>query len=93
MPRLLTIVQDPLAATALTTFGLVVLAMIAVVSIGLWIVVARGRARREIRAFDDPTDDPVGALRQEDLVVQGSPGPKDTVVAQLVKTPQTPPSA
>ncbi|HEX3920149.1 MAG TPA: hypothetical protein VHW60_22650 [Caulobacteraceae bacterium] len=92
MPRL-AIVQDTFAATVLTTFGLVVLAMIAVVSVGLWVVVARGRARREIKAFDDPTDDPVGALRQEDLVVQDTPSPKDTVVAQLVRTPQTPPNA
>jgi hypothetical protein len=94
MLRPIVIVQDSAAAMALTTWGLAGLVMVAVVSLALWIVVARGRARREIKDFDTSANDPaLRALRQEDLVVQdapASPAPDDTVVAQLVRAGQPP---
>jgi hypothetical protein len=88
--------QNPAAASALMWFGIVILALVAVLSVALWIVVARGRARQDVQDFDHSESDPaVGALRRRPLVVQRSPKPRgrdEPVVARLEPTGDSEPS-
>jgi len=90
MLRLDVIVQDPAAASAFAWFGGALFALLAALAIGLWIVVARGRARRDIRDFDDSAADPgLEALRHRRLVLlraRKPRGPHATVVAKLEPT-------
>ena len=73
---------NPAGASAITWFGLIILALLAVVVVGLWVVVA-GRLARN-RDNDPDSDDPgLDALRQQHLVVRRQGGQKDAVVAEL----------
>jgi hypothetical protein len=73
---------NPAGASAITWFGVIVLALVAVVVVGLWVVVA-GRLARN-RDNDPDSDDPgVDALRHLRFVVRRQRGPKGAVVAEL----------
>ncbi len=87
MPRLDTIVHNPAAASAVTLSDAALLVLLALMAVGLWVVVARGQARRAIRDFDESASDRgLEALRRRRLVVRRGPrphGPQDAVVAEL----------
>jgi hypothetical protein len=87
MLRLAIIARNPALTSAITSFGMIVLALVAVLIVGLWVVVARGQARRNIRDFDDSASDPgLDALRHERLVVRNSRGPQDAVESEFERT-------
>jgi hypothetical protein len=91
MLRLNIIQQNPALASAITWFGMILLAVMAVLIVALWVVVARGRARRDARDFDQSASDPgLEALRHERLVVQPG-GPQGDVEAELERTEPTDP--
>jgi len=92
MLRLSIIVQNPAMASAITTFGVILLALVAAMILGLWVVVARGRARRDAEDFDESASD-LEALRHERLVRQPSDGSQAAVVAELERTGESGPTA
>jgi hypothetical protein len=76
MPRLDTIVHNPAAASAVTLSDAALLVLLALMAVGLWVVVARGQARRAIRDFDESASDRgLEALRRRRLVVRRAPRP------------------
>jgi hypothetical protein len=92
----LDIVQhNPAIADLLTAFGVVLLAAVAALTLGLWLVVVRGRARRQIREFNDSASDSgIEALRHERLVARPTPAaqaPQGVVVADLERTEEPDP--
>jgi hypothetical protein len=92
MLRLDIIQQNPAFASAITWFGVIVLALVAALTAGLWVVVARGRARRNAQDFDDSASDPgLEALRHERLVVRpsGAPG---AVEVEIERTGESEPT-
>jgi hypothetical protein len=73
---------NPAGASAITWFGVIILALLAVVVVGLWLVVARQLARN--RDNDPDSDDPgLDALRRQRLIVRRPRGRQATVVAEL----------
>jgi hypothetical protein len=96
MLRLAIIARNPALTSAITSFGMILLALMAVMIVGLWVVVARGRARRDARDFDESASDPgLEALRHERLVVTPSRAPGDPhadVEAQLERTEASEPT-
>jgi hypothetical protein len=73
---------NPTGTSAITWFGMIVLALLAVVVAGLWVFIARRLARN--RAEDPDSDDPsLDALRQQHLVVHEPEGKPGAVVAEL----------
>ena len=94
MLRLSIIVQNPAMASAITLFGVIVLALVAALILGLWVVVARGRARRDAEDFDESASgSDLEALRHERLVRQPSDGSQAAVVAELERTGESGPTA
>ena len=87
MLRLNVVVQNPAAASALDWFGVVLFVLLAALVVALWIVVARGRARRNVKDFDDSASDRgLQALRHRRLVVRPARKPRGSqaaVVAEL----------
>ncbi len=90
MLRLNIVQHNPEVANLVTSFGFVLLALVAALTLALWIVVARGRARRDIQDFDaSDADSGLEALRHERLVVRPSATPAEpqaAVVAELEPT-------
>jgi hypothetical protein len=87
------VTQNPAGAAALTAAGVILMLILAVVAVGVWVVVALGRARRADREFAESAAAPeLAALRQERLVVRGAEtsGPQPAVVAQLEPSPEPP---
>jgi len=86
MLRLNIIQQNPALASAITSFGMILLAVMSVLILALWVVVARGRARRNARDFEESASDPgLDALRHERLVVRPG-GPQGDVEVELERT-------
>lgn len=78
------IVQNPAAESAIIWFDLVILAFLAVVVVGVWVFVARGRAGRDVD--ENASDRGLETLRRSRLVVRRSPkprGPQAPVVSEL----------
>ena len=76
------IVQNPTGAAAITWVGIVILALLAALLVGLWVFVARGLVHRD----EDAGDPALEALRHRKFVVRRSrktSGPQAAVVAEL----------
>jgi hypothetical protein len=90
------IVQNPGGADAIVLANIAVLAVVAALVAGLWVVVARGRARRDIRDFDESASDrDLQALRHRRLVVlpgRKPRGPQAPVVSELEPTGEPEPT-
>jgi hypothetical protein len=81
------IVHDTAAASVLTGFGVIVFAFIAALTVALWVVVARGKARQEARDFDDSESDPALAkVRRRPIVFLPWRGTSATGGARSRKT-------
>jgi hypothetical protein len=83
MLKLIVIEQNPAAAVAVTWFGVILLALVAVTIVGVWIVAAfRARELPEENAADPALE----GLRRMRLVVRRahkSRGPQAAVVSEL----------
>ncbi|MEJ0066956.1 MAG: hypothetical protein WDM85_17365 [Caulobacteraceae bacterium] len=85
MLRLNLIVHNPAGDAAITWIGVIILAALAAMLVGLWVFVASGRGRRD----DDAGDPALDALRRRRLVVRRSGkarGPQATDVVELEPT-------
>jgi hypothetical protein len=89
MLTLCVIDANPAGASAVTWFGVIVLALVAAVVVGLWVVAAGKLARGNDSDLDESADDPgLEALRHRRLVVRRPRGRQAAVVAELA--PETP---
>jgi hypothetical protein len=83
------IVRDTAAASVLTGFGVIVFAFVAVLTVALWVVVARGQARQNARDFDDSQNDPALAkMRRRPIVFL--PWPKSAKGGAQPRKPAAP---
>jgi hypothetical protein len=81
MLKLIIIEQNPAAATALTWFGVIFLALVAATIVGVWIAAAL-RARRGLEGEADNAANPaLEGLRRMRLVVRRSRKPSGTQAA------------
>jgi len=84
MLQLAIIANNPAGSNVITWLGMVVLALVAAVTLGLWVFVAGGRARRAAQNAEETADDrSLETLRHQRLVAQPSPGPQGAVVAEF----------
>jgi hypothetical protein len=76
---------NPAGADAVTAFGVLILAVVAAVVIGVWIGAARQFAHRNDADLNEDVDDPgLEALRHQHLVVQPKRGRQAAEVVELV---------
>jgi|SRR5580698_8742143 hypothetical protein len=92
MLRLSIIVQNPAADSAITWFGVGMLALLAAVIVGVWVVAARRLAHHD----ENDSDPALETLRHRKLVVLRSRkprGPQAVVVTELEPTGESEPAA
>ena len=80
---------NPAGASAITWFGVIFLALVAAIVVGLWVVVAGRLARGSDSDLNDSTDNPgLEALRRRRLIIRRPRGRQAAVVAELA--PESP---
>jgi len=93
MLKLALIASNSAGTSVIALLGMIMLALVAAVTLGLWVFVASrqaGRARREAEASAD--DESLETLRHRRLVVQPAAGPQGAVVAELQPTDEAAPA-